>query len=376
MPSDNSASRRVAVVHWGRSGAGPLFLKGLASALKAATDPLLLLSYNGDAEIAQVISEEFGAEHAVRTYHSKVGVVTNLPRSLWYGLKLRRAIVRAKVEIVVSPMESIHQSLLLPLLLPRRIQYTLIIHDAQPHAGESNFLQRIGRQLELWRADRVVTLSTHSMEIMTEVLRRPGRWGRRAVIAMCPHPAFDPPAPRTPARKLNPAVVPRVGFFGRLSPYKGLARFEQFAKLIFEVDPPCKVVAYGSPSGYDRGSRLPAANHIEWRTEWIPEEEVAEIIASFDVLVLPYDEATQSGVLALAQQCGVPAAVTPVGGLPEQIGFGACGAVAVDMSAEALVKATQELLRDGNRYMSSSLAALENSRRNSWELLATIVVSK
>lgn len=49
------------------------------------------------------------------------------------------------------------------------------------------------------------------------------------------------------------------------------------------------------------------------------DQDVRELFRSADVLVLPYREASQSGVLQLGFAFGVPAVVTDVGGLPDVI---------------------------------------------------------
>jgi hypothetical protein len=47
--------------------------------------------------------------------------------------------------------------------------------------------------------------------------------------------------------------------------------------------------------------------------------QIAEIIGAADVIRLPYDEASQSGVAASAYAAGRPVAAAPIGGLVEQM---------------------------------------------------------
>ena len=62
-------------------------------------------------------------------------------------------------------------------------------------------------------------------------------------------------------------------------------------------------------------------------------------MAGADVLVLPYIEASQSGLIPIARALGTPVVVTPVGGLPEQVIHGASGVVAQRVTPAAVAEA-------------------------------------
>jgi glycosyltransferase involved in cell wall biosynthesis len=53
---------------------------------------------------------------------------------------------------------------------------------------------------------------------------------------------------------------------------------------------------------------------------WVPEGEIGALIAWADILVLPYKEASQSGVAPAAMAAGRYVVSTRVGGLVEQLG--------------------------------------------------------
>ena len=52
---------------------------------------------------------------------------------------------------------------------------------------------------------------------------------------------------------------------------------------------------------------------------WVPETEIGSLLAWSDALILPYREASQSGVAAAAIAAGRPVIATRVGGLGEQL---------------------------------------------------------
>ncbi len=65
--------------------------------------------------------------------------------------------------------------------------------------------------------------------------------------------------------------------------------------------------------------RLRAMAGVTVDHRWIPEAELAGLIAWADAVVLPYREASQSGVAAAAVAQGRYVLATNVGGLPEQL---------------------------------------------------------
>ena len=76
--------------------------------------------------------------------------------------------------------------------------------------------------------------------------------------------------------------------------------------------------------------------------EYVPNEDVHKYFTAAQVVVLPYNEATQSGILSIAQSFAVPAIVTNVGGLAELVADGITGLVVephkIDLLSQAIIK--------------------------------------
>ncbi|WP_147376262.1 glycosyltransferase [Micromonospora radicis] len=81
-------------------------------------------------------------------------------------------------------------------------------------------------------------------------------------------------------------------------------------------------------------------------------EEFTALVAAADVVVAPYEIASQSGVLAVAARLGVPTAVVPCGGLAEL-----ATVVARDTSVPALRDAVTAAYEAGARPLDSAGAA-------------------
>ncbi|MBX6744599.1 MAG: glycosyltransferase, partial [Acetobacteraceae bacterium] len=82
---------------------------------------------------------------------------------------------------------------------------------------------------------------------------------------------------------------------------------------------------------------------VRVESRWVAEAEIPALIAAADALVLPYREASQSGVVSLAHAMGVPVVATPVGGLREQVADGVNGVLAAAPEPEALAAAMARL---------------------------------
>jgi glycosyltransferase involved in cell wall biosynthesis len=386
---------RTLWVHWGRTGGGPRFLADLvdgdlnretlrvgpadqpvlASVTSAASQtayPKSFLSYNPDAEIAPrfaALARGGVPAFPVPTYTSTVGVVYGLPRLLWNSLRLRRWIRRHRVERVVCVMESVYQSLALPVLVPGDVEYVACIHDGSAHPGEGSVVQAVGRRNELRRADRVVTFSEAVTGILADRVDVPVTTGD--------HPPFDLADAATEPRELpdgggGAGRVPVIGLFGRLQKYKGIDIALAAMRILRDRGAPaCELRIIGSgPEERLRDTDL--GSYATWDNRWIPEDEVTGVVRGFDIMLLPYTEASQSGPVTLALAHAVPCVATPVGAIPDQVdGF---GVVTDGVSAEAVADAVESLLTDPVRYRTLSAGALRRVREQpDWSDLAALI---
>lgn len=109
-------------------------------------------------------------------------------------------------------------------------------------------------------------------------------------------------------------------FFGLIRPYKGLKDLlecMQFLSADYEL-----LIAgecYESKSEYHYWIQKIGKNRVHWHDRYIPDNEVNVFFSAADTLVLPYREATQSGVFAIAAHFQLPVVASNVGGLSEFI---------------------------------------------------------
>ncbi len=183
-------------------------------------------------------------------------------------------------------------------LLPDR-PLVLTAHDVlarEPRPGQRQ------AQLELMkRVDRVVVHSEHGrarlLDLGVESTVIP-----HGVLALMATPS-RPPELAEPTR-------PVVLFFGLVRPYKGLdVLYDAWRALA----PDAELWVVGQP----RMQPPPAPDGVRTVARFVSDAEAAWCFAHADVVVLPYREIDQSGVLFTALGAGRALVVSDVGGFPE-----------------------------------------------------------
>lgn len=345
-------SGRVLLVHWGRTGAGPRLLLELASAYSAGHPEEVVVSFNSDAELAPAIGKVPAPVASVRTYRTKREVITNLWRLPLLNAQLRRCIRRWSVDTVVCVMEGVYQSLVVPLALPRSTRYIVCVHDWRSHPGDHHWMKSFNRRLELGRADVLLAFS----DAVQGLLNKDERSRNGAAVVRSVLPAYGAGGRTIAARVLPRGRPVVVGFFGRLLEYKGLDTLVSVASIFAEA---AAAVQFRVVGDGPVGDRLAGqGTNVRWDVGWVPEGMVPAVLDSFDVLLLPYSEASQSGALAQAMALGIPCVVTPIGGLIEQVAGSGCGVVASGVDAESVASAILTLLGEDGLYQRCSEAGI------------------
>lgn len=158
------------------------------------------------------------------------------------------------------------------------------------------------------------------------------------------HPVYDQylnsSTERSEARKMlgYTTVDTVILFFGLIRPYKGL---EDLLKAFRELPENIKLLIVGECyEGDDQITELLSSPDVSDRSIWIDrfveQEEVAGYFKASDLVVLPYRQATQSGVAQIALAFRKPLVLTRTGGLPELLEAGETGFLAEPSCPENL----------------------------------------
>ena len=99
---------------------------------------------------------------------------------------------------------------------------------------------------------------------------------------------------------------------------------------------------------------------------YLPDDEVEPYFAAADLCVLPYESATQSGVIQIAYSFGLPVIATDVGGLPEVVLDGRTGFVVPPKDVKALAEAVVRFFEE-DRAEAFKEHIKEEDSRYSWD---------
>jgi glycosyltransferase involved in cell wall biosynthesis len=163
-----------------------------------------------------------------------------------------------------------------------------------------------------------------------------------------------------------------VLFFGRIREYKGLKYLIEAEPLITARVPEARIVIAGEGEPFEKYERMMInQDHFIVHNYRIPDEMVARLFQEACIIALPYIEASQSGVLAVAYAFGKPVVSTAVGGIPEALEHGQTGYLVPPRDSRRLAEAIVALLQDSELRGEMGRKALEKAERElSWRDIA------
>jgi glycosyltransferase involved in cell wall biosynthesis len=211
------------------------------------------------------------------------------------------------------------------------------IHDASRHPGDRPI------PLHSWQWRRASRIIVHAKAIREQLVAEQGLDAGR--IDMVPHGSLS--FYRAWARDEVEEQENLVLFFGRISEYKGLRYLLEAEPIILAQVPDVRFVIAGEGESFDRYERMMVhRDRFIVHNYRIPDEQVASLFQKASVIVLPYVEASQSGVAAVAFAFGKPVVATAVGGIPEMIEDGRTGCLVPPRDTARLADAVVRLLND------------------------------
>ena len=165
-------------------------------------------------------------------------------------------------------------------------------------------------------------------------------------------------------------------FFGRLVEYKGLGVLAKAFRLLQETVPDARLLIVGS------GDFRPYATDYAWTpnvtivNRFVADSEVNGFFAKAGILVIPYVEASQSWVIAIAYPLCMPVVATDVGGLNEQVEDGVSGFLVPPRDPAALAEKCAELMLNSDTYarLSNGAEMVAKTKMN-WDHIADLTLA-
>lgn len=121
----------------------------------------------------------------------------------------------------------------------------------------------------------------------------------------------------------EPKYTKRVLFFGRINPYKGVDNLLEIAKLCPDIH--FDVIGRVDPQMQGIVDELKKLPNVFLNNNYVSDNEMKEAFVNADWVILPYNSASQSGVIIDAYKYSRPVIAFDVGAITEQVEDGISG---------------------------------------------------
>jgi len=274
--------------------------------------------------------------------NNNVNIVEKLSKLLVYYAKLIRYGARSKPSILHilwnNKFEFFDRTILMLYYKVRGKKIALTAHNVNQARRDSkdSLLNRITLKIQYRLCDHIFV---HTQKMKNELCHDFDVVETAVTVIRHPINNAFPDTELTPAeakRRLGLRDDERtILFFGRIRPYKGIEHLLAAFKLLStNREENYRLIIAGEPK---KGSEEYLheiqrtiktefnQEQVIMRIQFIPDEEMELYLKGADVLVLPYKEIFQSGVLFLAYSYGLPVVATDVGSFGEEIVEGETG---------------------------------------------------
>lgn len=341
--------KKILINYTGRTAGGPVYAYEMTKAL-----------VNNGAYVCAIISasicnlsdwEKLPIKlYKIKTYNSKFEFLFNTIKfCLLERRKLKKELFAESFDFIYVPMATYWTGMINRIFPNVPVCYT--IHDPVMHSGEGIFNRIAFKQYsyDMYKARWLIVLSKRFIIPVSKIYAK-----EMENILYIPHGAFWE-YKKYMVNQKNPIVKydddsVNFLFFGRIEKYKGIDILLQAYKRL-EKENICRIsltiAGKGDLSKYR--SIIDELNNVNVINRMILDSEISSLYAGNNIItVLPYIDATQSGVIPTAQIFNSLIIASDVGAIAEQLDGGKLGILIPCKSIEALYVAMKNILLDVN----------------------------
>lgn len=336
----------VLLMSFGKNGAAPSFTLEMAKGFFETGDKVFCIV---TSKVANYDEWEQAKSEGINVYFLETGnKKTIIPYTVKFLLGQRKRIL----EFINEPIDISIQTFVHPWMnvINKWIKPThkmAIMHDPLAHSGESR-LNVILSKIQYAYIPEIIVLTR---SFIPEVINRYHK--KESNVYFIRHGLFSSYKNELSiANNLSDSEDINFIFFGRIEKYKGievlLNAYLQLEKKFDNV----KLSVWGSGNIREYTNIIDNIRNIDLQNRFIEDKEIAMLFSRPNsVLVLPYLDATQSGVAPIAIDFMLPIIATDSGGLREQLNDGKIGLFVEANNVEALLNAMEKVVVDRELFV-------------------------
>ena len=259
-------------------------------------------------------------------------------------------------------------------LILRKIPKIFVCHNVFPH--ERFPMDRFLTKLVLKRGAAYITHSEKDAADLKKVVKSP----IYETTVLPVHNAFKIQDMSKEQAKQEAGIAPEkkiLLFFGFVRDYKGLRHIISAMPEIVKYDPNIELWVVGEfrsdkETYLEQIKNSGVSDNIKIVDGYIPDSGIEKYFAAADIVVLPYESATQSGIVQIAYGFEKPVIATKVGGLPEVVLDGKTGYIVPPKDHKALAEAVCRFFRE-NKAEEFTENVRKEAYRYSWDRMNELV---
>lgn len=246
----------------------------------------------------------------------------------------------------------------------------LFLHDPIPHSGENKKLLKRQKH-QAHKVDEIVVLSRKFIPIVEKEYCI-----NISKIHYMPHGTMDysknPNGART---KFDDNILIHFLFFGRICEYKGIDILLKSFNLLISGGNNAELTIAGK--GDLNKYNMLLNNNVTVINRYIDDSEIEDMFTQTNtVVILPYRDATQSGVIPIAAKYGTPVIASSTGGLIEQLDNGKIGLFVEPGNVDSLVDVMMKVINNRECLFMESNKMLKYHDKLDWVVIIRNLINE
>lgn len=355
----------ILINYTGRRGGGPLAAYEMTKALAESGNPVVAVISRDIENLPFWKQLPLKRLLVIPTYSSAISFVcSHILFHLFRKYTIREKLKDYDIKVIYCPMctfwtEPINR------LFPKA-KKIVACHDPIPHSGEkykiANWLCGVDSAYQA--ADEIIV---HTEKFICDVEKRYKKSGHVHYLPFGRPDYYKNIGKKRIAVRYRPDTMNFI-FFGRISRYKGLDLLAEAYRNVSAQHSGVTLTIAGDGDFAPYRRAYGQLRNVTVINRWICDDEVESIFTGNNlVAVLPYTDATQSGVALVAMNYGVPVIATDTGGLSEQVEDGVTGILVQPGDSRKLAEKMVMLMEDKQLYLKICANVKSRSERMEWK---------